>query len=166
MKSKNLIIVGLLILAGGIFSCNEKLEVPDACEEFPVEIKLIEYSLEGTSCQWIRFQNSLVRIVNSNEELGNYIECRRNLWGDCVLPCADYPEIDFSKYTLLIANGFGTSNIGALEFSAQYIECHEIVLSITVRMGVATVAQPWVLAVLAPKISAISVVTLKVEYIR
>jgi len=93
----------------------------------PKEVFFTEYSLEGTSCQWIRrsrwdypeyfdevevYRNGVIwsttyaRViaVNSNEELKHY-KCIQNLWRDCVSPCIDYPEIDFSKHTLLLAYG-------------------------------------------------------------
>jgi len=80
----------LLILAGVASSCNP--EEPD----YPIGILFTEYSLESSSCQWrnLNYDDKII-IINSNEELENYISCSDG----------NYSEIDFSKHTLLLASG-------------------------------------------------------------
>jgi uncharacterized repeat protein (TIGR02543 family) len=65
-------------------------------QNYPVEIPFTEYSLEGTFCQWknLNYDNKII-VINSNEKLENYINCSDG----------NFQEIDFSKYTLLLANG-------------------------------------------------------------
>ena len=81
-----IIIVSLLVLVGVFASCKEK-------EQYPIEILITEYSLVGTSCQWknLNHNNKLV-IINSNDVLRNYTTCTDG----------NYPEFDFSKWTLLV----------------------------------------------------------------
>ena len=67
---------------------------------YPLEIPFTEYSLAGSSCQWKNYQGhydgNVVVMINSDEELKNYIQCTGE---------SDYFEVDFSKYTLLLAHG-------------------------------------------------------------
>jgi len=66
---------------------------------YPIDLPYIEYSLEGTQCKWTKSSDVALcgsgyffRPIVRNEELQKYIITN----GDT------YPEIDFSKYTLLL----------------------------------------------------------------
>jgi hypothetical protein len=87
----------LLILAGMIIACGKEKE-----EEKTIEIPFTEYSLIGTSCQWsnLGYDGKLI-VINSNAELENYVICTDGA----------FPEIDFSKNTLLLASGCTISGI-------------------------------------------------------
>jgi len=63
---------------------------------YPIEIPFTEYSLAGTFCQWtnLNYDDKII-VINNNEKLANHINC---LEGNC-------PEIDFSKYSLLLSSG-------------------------------------------------------------
>jgi len=67
---------------------------------YPVEVPFLEYSIEGTQSKWKKFYgylgNNDIVIINSNEKLERYLECDSAM---------SYPEIDFSKYSLLLALG-------------------------------------------------------------
>ena len=138
----------LLSLAGGLISCEK---------ENPVEIPFTEYSLVGTSCQWknLNYDNKLI-IINSNKDLEKYVNC---MDGD------SYPEIDFSKHTLLLANGRTHSNVNSknIVHLTQY-SSRKYDLEIVVRMGTGGLAEAWTLAILVPKVSSRANVTLKIEY--
>ena len=65
-------------------------------EEY-TNVPYMEYSLWGTQCEWqLPNENNNIIIVNSDEELARYIASET---GD------SYPTVDFTKYTMIIANG-------------------------------------------------------------
>jgi hypothetical protein len=91
----------LLILAGGLFSCNGK--------EKPPELHITEYSLEGTSSKWVNLHYDTILVTNERNEaqLKNYlvvitdeVQLRNYITGN------DFPAIDFSKHTLLLVHGW------------------------------------------------------------
>ena len=102
MKSKTLIFTAFLLILAVSVACKKK-------EQYPIEIPFTEYSLTE-SCQWTNFICDKIIIINSSKELENYVICAEE----------NYPEIDFSKYTLLIANGH-TPN-GILEVSNRLLQ--------------------------------------------
>ncbi len=79
----------MLMLAGGFSSCAER-EGNNFSEL--VEIPFTEYSLNGTGCWWKNTEPDKIIVINSNKELEKYVVCED---GSC-------PEIDFSKYSLLL----------------------------------------------------------------
>jgi hypothetical protein len=94
---KLMIVPLLLIVAVGFASCGDK----EPEEKYPLEVPFTEYSLEGTSCAWktLEYGSELnpseIAVINSNEELQNYLVCTEG----------SFPEIDFSKHTLILAHG-------------------------------------------------------------
>jgi hypothetical protein len=109
---------------------------------YPIEIPFTEYSLDSVSCQWTNFASDTVIIINSNNELENYITCSTG----------NYPAIDFNQYSLLLVCGntdYAFSNIfkRLVQFSL-----HEY----TVYIGIDTInagnTQEWCLAIAVPKI--------------
>ncbi|MDH6356386.1 hypothetical protein [Parabacteroides sp. PF5-9] len=75
-------------------------EEPKQEPEKGVDVPFAEYALEGTSCQWVNLDFKVLTcglydllVINSDEVLETYIEG------------TDYPAIDFSKQTLLLAYG-------------------------------------------------------------
>ena len=121
--------------------------------DYPIEIPFTEYSLVGTSCQWRNFEFNKVIIINNEEELGSYISCSSG----------NYPEIDFSKYTLLLARGGGTSNIHTFEMQLQQISISEYSLYVDITRGMAAFPQPWLISIQVPKLSQNDVVVLNVN---
>ena len=125
----------------------------------PLEINFTEYSLDGTSCQWINlnYDESLI-IINSNEELENYIHCTEGT----------YPEIDFSKHILLLASGKTNFKIAEiiiknlLQFS---INKYKLNLDIFLK-DTTTIDETWMVALIVEKLNEESMVELKLNTIK
>ena len=128
-------------------------------DDYPIKIPFEKYSLEETSCQWIDFDSlhegkqGLI-IINNNEELENYISCTEGT----------YPDIDFSKHSLLLAYGtagrsFAYLNCGLWQFSIQNYEMKIDIF--TTHLHVIT---PWTVAIIVDKLSEGSSVALNVTY--
>jgi len=113
-------------------------------ENYPKEVLFEEYSLEGTSCRWtnLNYDKSLI-VINSNEELGNFINCTDG----------SYPEIDFTKQTLLLMSGGTSMGIEAIEKRLQQISDSAYKLDIEILLNDATVAPKWVIALVINKIN-------------
>jgi hypothetical protein len=115
-------------------------------ENEPAEIPFTEYSLAETNCQWqwtnFVFDNKVI-VINSKTELERYITCTEGT----------FPEIDFSKHTLLFAGG-GTLN-GVVKVESTIIKNseNEYTLKITVCLDFTTVVQGWKTFILTSKIS-------------
>ena len=74
--------------------------------EYPIDVPFTEYSLEETMCNWLSLTQEewedlnsepQVIIINSDSELKNYLSCA---FGE-----SSYPEVNFSRQTLLLARG-------------------------------------------------------------
>jgi hypothetical protein len=131
-------------------------------ENYPIEIPFEDYSLAGTSCQWTKLNNDNdeavnngeVVVINSNEELNQYVVCTDN----------GYPEIDFSKYTLLLAHGLGSSSVVSVGCSRlQQISKQGYTMNVDLVLGEATVMSPWQVPIIVDKIGKESNVELKVN---
>jgi len=118
---KNLFIIFLLLLgvAGVIFSCKKNepkhsdKPVDNPIGTFPQDIVFTEYLLNGTECRWVNLPNNeKVVVINSQAEMKEYINCSTG----------SYPEVDFSKHTLLLASG-GCPK-GVVGVSAQKLTQH------------------------------------------
>jgi len=114
----------------------------------PIEVPFTEYSLEETLCKWKLSQEILYELItiNNNEELENYIECVGE---------SNYPEIDFSKYTLLLAHGktgspviYQNCNISLQQFLKQNYE-----MRVDLSLGIATVMSYWQVPIVINKLS-------------
>jgi len=129
----------LLILAGVAATCNK----PPL--DYPVNIPFTEYSLNGIQCQWANLAyDGKVIIINSNEELEKYITCASK----------NYPEIDFSKHSLLLANGTKNSGIVKVNINnLQQIDSNNYKLNIKITSFESTVAETWVKALIVKKMN-------------
>ena len=94
-----------------------------------------------------------VIVINSDYELKNYIQCTDG----------SYPEIDFSKYTLLLAGGGGTSGINAIEKQLRQISISEYSLLVDIKRNATAVAQGWFISIKILKLPQNNVVTLGVN---
>lgn len=170
MKTKNLITVTLLMLIAFAVACNNELDPPSYTNgngyengndsvNYPVIIPFTEFSLEETSCRWKNLKyyrcefdwnnwdssyKGEIIIINNKEELENYIECFNE----------NFPEIDFSTYTLLLANGLSPNNVEAIKniaFSKR--TANEYILDIIIHLGAARVIDQWNISILVPKIA-------------
>ena len=122
----------------------------------PIETPFTEYSLAGTSCQWINFESDKVIMVNDDEELQDYIVCADN----------DYSKIDFSEHSLLLVNGLAYgSPAEIIEIRLQQTSKNEYVLCLKIRPGLAGTPGPWNISILIPKLLQESIITLGVQQV-
>ncbi len=135
----------LLALVGSVCACDEKNE--------PVEIPFTEYSLDGTLlCEWtnLDYDNKVI-IINSNEELENYVNC---------MDGSNYPEVDFSKYTLLLARG-KVAYQDQLEYaSMQQLSAKKYVMKVYLRPSLAAAFAYWQMPIIIDKIADDSAIEL------
>ena len=125
-------------------------------DDYPIEIPLERYFLAGgVSCQWIDDDEEKILIINSDEELENYINCSDG----------NYQKIDFSEYTLLLTFGLSPHSHPMLsKFELFKNNIREYTLNLLIDTGPLTVTTPWVFAFIAPKIFAEELVVLHVTY--
>jgi len=151
---------------GNLLEINTKNdEAPDGLEEWrkilPIEIPFEEYSLVGTFCQWINLNypnfplNGELIIINSDQELDNYITCL----------AGSYPEIDFLKYTLLLANGTTHKGISEISKHLLQLSIDKYKLNIKILLNDADVDESWDTALIVNKLKEESNVELNVTFI-
>jgi len=111
-------------------------------EEYPIDVPFTEYFLP--TCQWGDLGFNKLKVVNNNAELSDYIVCTDD----------NFPEIDFSKWTLLVFNvehcniDSYVENISLQQFlDNKYLLCVTVIPSITAN------AKPLIISILTPKIS-------------
>jgi hypothetical protein len=147
------------------FGC-DKLDVPpiesysneskvSPTESYPMKITFTDFLLEETLCQWTDFDNNKVIIINSNEELSNYIVCENN----------DYSKIDFSKHSLLLTRGGATSGIRHIDVDFLKEATNEYTLKVLIHTYMTTEAPHWLISIITPKIDNEAVITLNVQQI-
>jgi hypothetical protein len=118
-------------------------EEDDGYDGKPKEVSFTEYSLAGTSCQWVNleYDNSVI-VISSKSELENYISCAEK----------DFPAVDFSKYTLLLAHGLATSSVVSVNCNRlQQLSGHSYTMSVDIVLGNATVISRWQVPVIVDK---------------
>ncbi|MCL2313191.1 MAG: hypothetical protein FWC41_12050 [Firmicutes bacterium] len=119
-------------------SCNPE-------EKYPKDISFIEYLLDESSCQCtnLPYDNKVI-IINSNEELKEYISCTDE----------NYPAIDFTKYSLIVLQP-KNCNVDSKgeKLLLQQLSANKYLLSVDVTLSLTANATPLIISVLAPKIS-------------
>jgi hypothetical protein len=129
----------LLILTGVMIACGKKEK-----EEKPIEIPITEYSLAETSCRWTNLDcNGKVIVINSPTELAKYVTCTDG----------SYPEIEFTKNTLLLACGCTTNGIQYMHKKFLKKGYFIYMLEIEVTLNDATIVQPWRVALVTDKLT-------------
>jgi len=118
-----------------------------------------EGMLAGSSCQWTNLQSpgmngSSLIIINSEDELENYIACTDSI----------YPKIDFSTHTLLLAHGSTTSLIHSIDVILTKTAQNSCAFYINIGLTSATAPARWVVAVIISKISQNTIVVLNVNH--
>ena len=125
---------------------------------YPIEIPFTEYSL-GDSCQWTYLNypaKGAAIIINSSEELTNYIYCEGG----------SYSDIPFSEYTLLVVSATSPSSVPyVLDVDFFKESTNEYTLNLRVFSGIMEFTSRWQFAILTPKISNEIIITLNVTYI-
>jgi len=127
----------MLIFAGIASSCNPELE-----REYPKDISFTEYSLDGTSCQWINLNyNDELIIINSDEELQNYISCSNDT----------YSEIN--RHTLLLASGNTPNGIIEINKHLLQISANKYQLEFEILLDETEMEGLWITALVVSKLS-------------
>ncbi|MCL2042077.1 MAG: hypothetical protein FWG84_08610 [Bacteroidales bacterium] len=125
--------------------------------EYPIDIPFEEYSLEGSACEWTNLgYDETVIIINSEEELENYISCTEG----------NYPEIDFSQYTLLLASGWSTKGIYYIGIEFSKDTAHDYTLNVIIHTDAADVASPWLISIITSKIDNGTTIILNVQQVK
>ena len=124
---------------------------------YPI-IPFEEYSLEGTTCNWTNLNyDGTVLIINSNEDLANYISCTEG----------SYPEIDFSQNTILLAKGktqFGISDASTKIIRQSITNSYDFEVEIKIDNARPVAVDSWQIAVKVQKNTNIeSAVNLKIS---
>jgi hypothetical protein len=118
------------------------------------EISFEEYSLEGTSCQWINLNyDETIIVINNAEELESYINCTES----------NYPEIDFTQHTLLLASGeadFDIYKIFVTDLMRLSFDDCELNLKIILNDGEAI--EKWAIGLITEKLRQGSAVALNI----
>jgi len=145
----------LLILSVFYICCNEKnkkIDEPDGPSIYPVEIEFTEFDIQGFNCGFpdqnfpfdIPINDGALMVINNENELENLIVC----FGD-----SSYPEIDFSKHSLLLAKGNSSNGISKIFKNVQKISENEYQMNVDVRTGITGWIEPWTIAIITSKIS-------------
>jgi len=112
-----------------------------------------EYFTFEIDCDWSVYNK--VIIINSDEELKQYIECP-----------SSYPTIDFSTQTLLLAKSTAPNSAHATVKSFQQTSKNKYMLYVEVTLEDATALDIWRVALITKKLSKGSNVGLSVEIIQ
>jgi hypothetical protein len=134
----------MLLLAGMVSSCGK--------EE---SLAFTEFSFNDHPCKWTNLNyDQKIIIINNYDDLAKYVICTDN----------DYPDIDFSKYTLLLASGGATNGISKIDISLQKTG-NKYILHTIIHLDMTTVPDRWYVAILAPKLSNSTNIILDVKSI-
>jgi hypothetical protein len=97
--------------------------------------------------------SSNVIIINSNEELGQYITCAKD----------SYPEIDFSKHSLMLIKGKSYYPIAHIDKKLMQLSANEYRLDFELQLFTSstTVCEWWTVALVVVKLKEASKVSLK-----
>jgi hypothetical protein len=159
MKSAFLKLTALLLIVAGIFSC-EKPPVDDPKpepkpNEYQKDISFTEYSLEGIQCKWknLNYDDKVI-IINSKEELEQYIGCTSGTYND----------IDFAKNTLLLASGKTVNNFLRISKNLQRVSSNEYELNVEITRTTTVVDREWSVALVTEKLSERSTVKVNTNY--
>ncbi|MDR2882551.1 MAG: hypothetical protein LBU98_02030 [Alistipes sp.] len=169
-KMLTLICAGVLMSALGaaVTACNNEPDEPGQNEE-PTgneqneeqqreDVPFAEYSFgEGSTARWVNFGSgydgqSKLLVINSDEELIKYVE-------------GDYPEIDFTKKTLLLASGTAPNGLSnKIVQSLQQLSAGKYKCSVEIKLGPTDMMQDWQVAILTDKLSNDSKIELNVTF--
>ena len=117
------------------------------CESDEVPLSFTEYSLEETGYWDLDADDNgrNVVLINSDEELKKYFVDIDNM---------DYPPIDFSKHTLLLAGGQTQRGISEIKISSfRQLSDKKYKLDINIFLNFTAVAPEWVVAILTGKLN-------------
>jgi hypothetical protein len=141
----------IVLILAGVIACKKETG------NDPIEIPFTEYSFGETFCQWTNLnKDEKVIVINSDAEMEEYVTCEE---GDY------YPDIDFSKNTLLLATGWS----GAwTEFTISFLKnsINQYILKIEIHSSSLIPAViHWERFILTSKIADNAIITLDVNEI-
>jgi hypothetical protein len=146
----------MLILTGSLVSCGEEKEPTEIPFTEPVEIPFTEYSLVDANCGWTSRWNISVDnviVVNSKTELKKYVTCMDD----------NYPEIDFTKNTLLLAHGSTSNGVAGITPSFYQNSANQYTLNVKVLLDFTMVAQGWSIYIVVSKLPEKAKINLNVQ---
>jgi hypothetical protein len=148
-----MIVMTLFIMSTGCANDEKEKE-----EKEPAEISFTEYSLTGAECQWTNPDNydSKVTVINNKTTLEKYVVCDDG----------SYPEIDFAKNTLLLAQGTATSGVGNITPLFYRNSANQYTLNVKVSLGITAIAERWSRAIAVSKLSENAQINLDVQFIQ
>jgi hypothetical protein len=123
--------------------------------EYPKDVTFTDYFLDYYS-NWdnLNYDNKVL-IINSNEEAYQYIRFPGTLW----------PKIDFSKYSLILANGTVNSGIVRINVNnLQQIDTNDYQLNVIITTFESSASETWSKAILVEKLNKESKVELNITY--
>jgi predicted small secreted protein len=133
---------------------------------YPIEIPFEDYSLEGTTCQWIELNYDdycdyyfsdhfwfkyKLQIIDNYEMLDNILT-----------ECNTYNEIDFRQQTLLFAPFIFFNGVKSVTKQFHQISENDFLLLLHIRISETTELRKWTDALLVPKLPPHAKVTLSV----
>lgn len=148
----------LLLASAAVCIACDKNDPKDNNEPFPepIDVPFVEYSLEGTESEWKNlddYNNTGTLItINSSAELGAYISG------------TDYPAVDFSRKTLLLAHGVGGYLIASIDMIFQQIAERKYLMNVQPGYSISPSATPWQVAIVIDKLQSDDFVELNVIY--
>jgi len=130
----------LLMLVFTVTSCNDD----DRPFEEPKEVSFAMPTFWNIPCFWENLNRDGITIINSQEQMAKYLEC----WHDTI------PQIDFLRYTLLVASGV-ESAIAPIAIPTAFYQMSRNRYSLEVVLcgSLVGVNVRWTAAALVPKIS-------------
>ena len=122
----------------------DSITFQDGTLKYPKEILFEDYSLAGTSCQWtnLAYDDTIV-VINTDDELKQYITCTGS----------EYSAIDFSKHTLLLANGTAPNGIVEISNRLLQLSANEYKLDIDILLDESERIALWTMALIVKKVS-------------
>jgi hypothetical protein len=165
VKKTKILLSVFVVLMFVVTNCGDDGTLPDMEEiGYPREVPFTEYFLSDgpfmgcyyqplheSRCQWKADLGSDCGaiIINSNEEMENYIECKE----------VNYPTIDFSKYTLLLAHGI-SGDVWKREISLQQLSVRSYLMEIDLSISLTQVIRCWRVPIIVDRIEDGSTVEL------
>jgi hypothetical protein len=143
-----MILSGLFLIGG----CKKDNSNGEKEPDYPIEIPFTEYSLPET-CQWtnLTYDNTVI-VINSEEKLNQYVTSTDGV----------YPKIDFSKHTLLLANGVEEYLVIPNYKNLQQLSIQSYVMKVDLLPYMASVITYWHVPIIVNKIADDSVIELNV----
>ena len=122
-------------------------------QNYPIEIPFTEYILKRTSGG--TDDDDMLIVINSNEELESYINCSD-------VDVINYPKVDFSKQTLLLASG--ETHKGIYKFNSQLLQLsvNKYKVNVEILLGDSDCGESWIIAFVVNKLPQKSSIELNV----